>query len=59
LLERQSYLRLGCLEAAKLGLIALMLGSWLGTIAFRCLDGHIFRKAVLMMLIVSGLAMLH
>jgi uncharacterized membrane protein YfcA len=42
-----------------IALPALMLGSWLGTIAFRCLDGHIFRKAVLMMLIVSGLAMLH
>jgi uncharacterized membrane protein YfcA len=41
-----------------ISLPALLLGSWLGTIAFRRIDGAVFRKAVLMMLIVSGLAML-
>jgi uncharacterized membrane protein YfcA len=42
-----------------IALPALLLGSWLGTIAFRRIDGLVFRKAILMMLIMSGLAMLH
>jgi uncharacterized protein len=42
-----------------IALPALVLGSWLGTIAFRHIDGLAFRKAILIMLIVSGLAMLH
>jgi hypothetical protein len=41
-----------------ISLPALLLASWLGMIAFRRIDGLVFRKAVLMMLIVSGLAML-
>jgi len=42
-----------------IALPALLLGSWLGMIAFRRIDGLVVRKAVLMMLVVSGLAMLH
>ena len=42
-----------------IALPALLLGSWLGTIGFRHIDGLIFRKAILVMLIVSGLAMMH
>jgi uncharacterized protein len=38
---------------------ALLLGSWLGAIAFRQIDGLAFRKAILLILIVSGFAMLH
>ena len=41
-----------------IALPALLLGTWLGTIAFRNIDGIVFRKAILIMLIVSGLAML-
>jgi uncharacterized membrane protein YfcA len=36
----------------------LMLGTWLGALAFQRVDGHVFRKAVLLLLIVSGLVML-
>ena len=37
----------------------LLFGSWLGTLAFQRIEGNVFRKTVLLMLIVSGLAMLH
>jgi len=37
----------------------LFFGSWLGTMAYQRVDGNVFRKTVLLMLIVSGLAMLH
>lgn len=41
-----------------LSLPALCFGSWLGTVAFRHVNDRAFRKAILVMLIVSGLLML-
>jgi len=37
----------------------LLLGTYLGALAFQRVDGQIFRKAILLLLILSGLAMLH
>ena len=42
-----------------IALPVLLIGSWIGTLAYQRVDGNVFRKTVLLMLIVSGLAMLH
>ena len=37
----------------------LLVGTCLGALAFQRVDGQTFRKAILLLLILSGLAMLH